>query len=177
MTKIRDITGMRFGSLVALKRIGSDEKGHSLWECKCDCGKTIVNLSNRLLTGNTSTCGCRNGHGMRYTRIYRTWINMHVRCRDTKSENYKYYGGRGICVCPEWKDFKNFLSWAKVNGYADNLTIDRKDSKEGYYPENCQWVTIAENFKRKIITTEGRKNMSESAKRRKHDNSRFKARR
>lgn len=145
MTKIRDIKGMRFGSLIALKRIGSNEKGHSLWECKCDCGKTVVNLSNRLLTGNSSTCGCRNGHGMRYTRLYRTWVNMKSRCSDPKQDSYRYYGARGISVCDEWLNFKNFMKWAFENGYKDNLTIDRKNSSKNYEPSNCRWLSLEEN--------------------------------
>ncbi len=149
MNKIRDITGRRFGSLVAIKRVGSDKRGHSLWVCECDCGRSIVNLSNRLLTGNTKTCGCRNGHGMRYTRIYRTWINMKSRCYDPNQESYRYYGAKGIRVCDEWKhDFTSFLKWASANGYSDNLTIDRKNPKLGYFPENCQWVTMSENSKK-----------------------------
>lgn len=149
MTKIRDIKGMRFGSLIAIKRVGSNEKGHSLWECKCDCGKTIVNLSNRLLTGNSSTCGCRNGHGMRYTRLYRTWINMKQRCTNPKEMHYKRYGGRGIKICDEWiNSFKSFYSWAINSGYKDSLTIDRKDNDGNYEPNNCRWITNAENARR-----------------------------
>ncbi len=167
MSKIKDISGRRFGSLLALERVGSNKLGHSLWLCECDCGNVAVNLSNRLLTGNTKTCGCRNGHGMRYTRIYRTWLNMKQRCFNPRQENYKYYGAKGIKVCKEWtEDFKAFLSWAVDNGYKNNLTIDRKNNKKGYNPENCQWVTIGKNVKKKDITKKVRKNMSNAAKKR-----------
>ncbi len=146
MSKIKDIKGRRFGSLVALKRIGSNEKGHALWECQCDCGKRIINLSNRLLTGNTSTCGCRNGHGMRYTRIYRTWINMKQRCLNPKEMHYKRYGGRGIKICQEWiKDFNSFYKWAISSGYKENLTIDRIKNDGNYEPSNCQWILNSKN--------------------------------
>jgi hypothetical protein len=149
MSKIKNIEGKRFGSLVALRRVGSDKNGHALWECKCDCGNRIINLSNRLLTGNSKTCGCRNGHGMRYTRIYRTWVNMKVRCYNPKQDNYRFYGAKGITVCDEWKNsFQAFLDWALLNGYSDSLTIDRIDPKQGYSPDNCQWLTISENVKR-----------------------------
>lgn len=152
MSKIKDIKNRRFGSLVAIKRVGSNKLGHSMWECLCDCGNTIINLSNRLLTGNSSTCGCRNGHGMRYTRLYRTWINMKVRCSDPKSDSYRYYGGKGIKVCDEWvNSFQNFMDWAMNNGYSDNLTIDRKDSSKNYCPENCQFLTLAQNSRKAQI--------------------------
>ena len=51
---------------------------------------------------------------------------MNQRCSNPNTINYKNYGGKGIKVCDEWKDsFTSFYEWAKENGYADNLTIDR----------------------------------------------------
>jgi hypothetical protein len=145
----KDISGIRFKNVVAIRRIGSDKKGHSIWECRCDCGNYFSVLSNHLLTGNTGTCGCRNGHGMRNTRIYRTWTNMKARCYNPKQDNFKYYGARGIEVCREWyDDFKTFLEWSLSHGYSDLLTIDRINSQRGYYPENCRWISISENVKR-----------------------------
>ncbi len=57
----------------------------------------------------------------------------------------KYYAQRGITVCDEWKDFKNFESWALVNGYKRGLQIDRIDTNKGYCPKNCRFVTAHEN--------------------------------
>lgn len=149
MSLVRNIQGMRFKSLVALRHVGSNEKGHALWECQCDCGKTTITLANRLLTGNTGTCGCRNGHGMRYARIYRTWTNMKARCYNPKEQHYKYYGAKGISVCSKWKkDFTVFLRWSLENGYSDSLTIDRINPTMGYSPDNCQWLTVSENVKK-----------------------------
>jgi hypothetical protein len=48
-------------------------------------------------------------------------------------------------MCSEWREsFTNFKEWAMQNGYADNLTIDRIDVNNGYFPENCRWITSYE---------------------------------
>ena len=76
-------------------------------------------------------------------RIYSIWHNMKNRCYYKKCEKYKYYGGRGITVCDEWKNnFKKFHDWAINNGYKDNLSIDRIDCSLNYCPENCRWVDM-----------------------------------
>lgn len=51
------------------------------------------------------------------------------------------------------------MKWALLNGYADELTIERIDVNGDYCPENCKWATKSEqsNNKRnnKMITYEG----------------------
>lgn len=50
-------------------------------------------------------------------------------------------------LCEEWKEFKTFYDWAISNGYADNLTIDRKDTNGNYCPDNCHWIPREEQSK------------------------------
>lgn len=46
-----------------------------------------------------------------------------------------------------------------ANGYADNLTLDRKEHDGGYTPDNCRWATVKEqqNNKRNnhLVTLDG----------------------
>lgn len=58
------------------------------------------------------------------------------------------YGGKHIKVCEEWLDYGNFRAWAYSHGWEKGLTIDRVDPDLGYYPENCRWVSNAENARR-----------------------------
>lgn len=87
-------------------------------------------------------------HGLYKTRQYGIWKGMRSRCYLKTNHVYELYGGRGITICDEWKDdFKAFYDWSVENGYADNLTIDRIDVNKGYSPDNCRWVTQAEQSK------------------------------
>lgn len=157
--KLDDLTGRKFNRLTVIEKAGNDKYGHPKWKCICDCGNETIVLASQLRTGNTKSCGClvketnvklRTTHGMKKSRIYRTWINMKVRCTYQKDKCYKDYGGRGITVCSEWMDsFQAFYDWAMKNGYNDDLTIDRKDVNGNYCPENCKWITMAEQQKNK----------------------------
>lgn len=84
-------------------------------------------------------------HGLCHTRLYHIWNSMKQRCSNPKNISFRYYGGKGISVCKEWQeDFSAFRHWALSNGYADNLSIDRRDSNGNYCPENCTWATSKE---------------------------------
>lgn len=54
----RDLTGMRFGKLTALKIDESIQgKGHAYWVCLCDCGQYHTVSSKHLVGGQTQSCG------------------------------------------------------------------------------------------------------------------------
>jgi hypothetical protein len=54
----KDITGLRFGKLTALRP--TDQRHHAtvVWECRCDCGNVVFLDVNRLTMGHTRSCGC-----------------------------------------------------------------------------------------------------------------------
>lgn len=84
--------------------------------------------------------------------VYSSWQNMKSRCLNTKHPKYPRYGGRGINVCDEWLDITPFYSWALSSGWAPGLTIDRINYDLNYCPENCRWVSAADNSRRKSTT-------------------------
>jgi hypothetical protein len=80
-------------------------------------------------------------HGQCQTRTYHLWESMIQRCNNANCKHYKNYGGRGITVCEEWKEFINF--WDDMYDCPDGYVLDRIDNDKGYNPENCQWVPRA----------------------------------
>ena len=56
-----DLTGCRFGKLKVIKRIGTDNSRHSIYECICDCGKITTASTKSLKSGDKKSCGCIRG--------------------------------------------------------------------------------------------------------------------
>ena len=142
--KAIDLTGQRFGRLVAVDR--APKRGrHLCWNCVCDCGNTNVASTCDLRTGNSKSCGCGNKeacstHGMTGTPEHQAWTGMKQRCTNEKSLAYDNYGGRGIFVCDEWlNSFEKF--YEDMGSRTDGMSLDRIDTNDGYYKDNCRWAT------------------------------------
>ena len=53
-----DLSGKRFGNLVAISDNGRNSHGSVMWLCKCYCGKECVVSSTNLQEGKQISCGC-----------------------------------------------------------------------------------------------------------------------
>lgn len=137
--------------------------GHELYHIKCnECGwETDRQLRHIQHTTQCKHCCYIDGEKFYYQN--QEWHNKtlrHIftgiitRCYNPNDKSYRWYGAKGIKVCHEWlQDRLSFEDWALNNGYQDGLTIDRIDEDKDYCPENCRWVTLANNAKYKSTTT------------------------
>ena len=143
---------------LTIKKFDHFDKCYRLYYlCQCKCGNEKIIRYDHIISGGVQSCGCMikknhiKKHGLYCFngRLAKSWQTMLYRCENKKNTHYKDYGGRGIKVCSEWHNAKNFMNWALENGYKDNLTIDRIDVNGDYCPENCRWITQTEQMKNK----------------------------
>lgn len=58
ISKIKDLTGQKFGNLTALKRLDEKMGTSYLWLCRCNCGNEAKVSVGNLTSGQVKSCGC-----------------------------------------------------------------------------------------------------------------------
>lgn len=76
-------------------------------------------------------------HGKSNSDTYSRWLSLKSRCYNPNSNDYKYYGAKGVKLGGGWNNFLVFDKWAEENGFDKSKKISRIDSEGDYCPENC----------------------------------------
>lgn len=145
--KINNLTGIKISHIE--KKYGSN---HVMWEFKCDCGRTHVNIGSEVKRGKIKSCGCLNNNGGNngnwggYEDIGASMFNHYK--YSAKKRNISF----NITIEDMWKLFINqngkcpytniILSLKNKKGsrLPLNASLDRINSSEGYEIGNVQWV-------------------------------------
>ena len=164
-----DLTGQRFGRLVAVKALRRRyTTGAVMWKCVCDCGKYATIPSTSLRSLHSKSCGCwhreaarqqinvnrpkvsaclRHGGMSKFSdpglaRAYRCYRAALCRCYNPHAVNFRFYGGSGVTVCDEWRGPNGFLTFLRDMGKPPEGTqLGRFFDVGSYSKSHCAWMT------------------------------------
>lgn len=168
-----DITGQRYGMLVALYQIPKDEKGRYRYLCLCDCGNTIEARAERLRRGKIKSCGCLK-HAQAVNRIPdRNEAVLRREYSELKKRNKKFSQNGEVISLQQFKDIVNqpcyycgavgskkiqdrIRNRGKTHVCSDKTIsingIDRLDSMKGYIDGNCVSCCKTCNYAKNTLT-------------------------
>ncbi len=110
---------------------------------KCEvCGGVSEKVMQKGKQANSCSASCHmKSHGMSRTRPYSIWKGIMGRCYNKNNKSFDRYQHR--TPPKKWNTFEGF--WDDMEeGYADGLTIERKDNTLPYSKGNCKWATYTE---------------------------------
>jgi len=165
MGRVIDITGQKFGRLIAIKRVYPNSKNRTTrWLCKCECGGKKIVDKGCLISGGTKSCGClafehirkigkrKLGYGVakmrslisKYKRSARKrgleWNLTEEQFKEITQQNCHYCGAKPNNIS---KNYTTFNGDYVYNG------IDRVDNTKGYMINNvvpcCKICNRAKN--------------------------------
>lgn len=146
MAKALDLTGQRFGKLIAIKRAPSRNDRYTRWICQCDCGNKCEVKTDQLRNGHTTSCGCLSGRldktGQRFGKL--TVLK-------------KLPGGKYLCQC----DCGN-----QIEVITRNLTSGNTKSCGCYHKERMREIKfqslIGQRFGKLTVLKESEKKTSDN---------------
>lgn len=164
---LKDLTGKRFGKLVALRFVPKNErKGKkanttmAYWECKCDCGKTKIVATTVLRNGTTKYCGCLSNRLYKgineLSGSYLTRIKKGAKSRGLEFQVTKEYLW-DLFVKQNKKCALSGISIKLIKNLTHNFdkqtaSLDRIDNNKGYVVGNVQWIHKDINMMRRKLS-------------------------
>jgi hypothetical protein len=144
-----DVTGQRFGRLVALEFVGPS-KSSSIWRFQCDCGKIVEKLLRYVKNSGCKSCGClyeeiSGKQSMKPTGEANAY-GLYLTYKDSAKN-------RDLCFELDFEEFRELTSYAcsycgvlpetirdapNTNGLYVYNGIDRVNNDVGYVFWNCR---------------------------------------
>jgi hypothetical protein len=164
--RMLNIVGKRFGKLRVVSLNGAI-KNKSYFDCVCDCGKKKIICGNKLISGNTQSCGCyskklKNKTCLNIYGVEHPMQNKYIALKSARSS-------KSSCVLKHWKTNEdivcvasyesavvNYLNFHKINykwqHKVFNITL-QSGKKTTYRPDlylvgkKRPWVEIKGYFR------------------------------
>lgn len=154
----KDLTGQRFGRLVALHPVNTKQytEKKAVWRCRCDCGNETDIAASSLVKGLSKSCGCLNQERRSELHdhlhdIEETCVERLIRAQKSEAENKA--GFRGLFLTKGGK-YRVTITFQKVHyhiGYFDSFEAAKKarlDAEEslhaGFISAYSRWQEQAE---------------------------------
>lgn len=127
--------GDKFERLTVTAVTDKQIKGSQIFECQCSCGTKLEVAGYNLVSGNTTSCGCkrtesnkaRATHNMAGTDTYQYWGDLVKRSRK-----------QAIELDTKWLNFNVFLQDVGVR--PQSYVLGRLDITQGYKKGNAVWM-------------------------------------
>lgn len=117
-----DITGMTFGHLTVIRRVGVNSCRQAVWLCSCDCGVETTAAGKRMRSGEKRSCGCRMREGgVMPRRPIVSYAGVHKRLNTDR-------GKATVHICVDCNGLA--AEWSYIGG-------DPKELRGG--PQNCPY--------------------------------------
>ena len=94
--RAKDLRGKQFGYLTAIEPTGEKKRSDLVWRCQCRCGKEVMLPATRLLTGNTSSCGCMLAEHLQKVNLYMDNTSIRLAMKEQVYSDYAASGYTGV---------------------------------------------------------------------------------
>lgn len=152
-----DISGNRYGRLIAMNYESTGKDRRAIWECICDCGNTSSVSVKNLKSGNSKSCGClqidaarvantrhglarRSGHDIRYD------MYVAAKCRSKKNGIFFDLLLDEVPAVPEKCPVLGIsIEKSRIKNSENSPTIDRIIPAAGYTKNNVRIISHRAN--------------------------------
>lgn len=148
-----DLAGKRFGKILVIRKSAAKNSSNDIvWTCYCDCGTTKDIRGSYLRDGTTKSCGCLKNKWSPFRYYWRQIMyakhapkDVRVTVADIEGQWNKQ---GGICPYTGWRLslYKRGSEAGKKKRYANQASLDRIDSSQGYENGNIQFIALIANY-------------------------------